>query len=87
MLQANAPGPLTSWPCTRRSMDFRILYTKRLVGANGFEPSTSWSRTRVPNILSALSVVAYGTESLVCPLLVVPNLSLIHTPGSNCNHT
>ena len=38
-------------------------------------------------ILNALSGVAYGTESLVSPLLVVPNLSLAHTPGPNCNHT
>ena len=74
MLQANAPGPLTSWPCTRRSMDFRILYTKRLVGANGFEPSTSWSRTRCLNPINALLGVAYGTRSLISPLLVVPNL-------------
>src|SRR6267378_4127225 len=65
----------------------KLLALKEVVGANGFEPSTSWSRTGVPKILSALSGVAYGTESLVSPLLVVPNLSLIHTPGSNCNHT
>jgi hypothetical protein len=30
----------------------------KVVGANGFEPSTSWSRTSVTKILSALSGVA-----------------------------
>src|SRR6266568_2880401 len=76
MVQANAPGPLTSWPCTRRSLDFRILYSKRLVGANGFEPSTSWSRTRHLNPINALSGVAYGTRSVISPLSVVPTLYL-----------
>jgi hypothetical protein len=49
---------------------------KELVGADGFEPSTSWSRTRAAKILNALSGAAYGTESLISPLLVVPNLYL-----------
>jgi hypothetical protein len=31
---------------------------KELVGANGFEPSTSWSRTGVTKTLNALSGVA-----------------------------
>jgi len=65
----------------------KLLVSKEVVGANGFEPSTSWSRTSASQILNALSGVAYGTESLISPLLVVPNLSLVHTPGSNRNHT
>src|SRR6266852_8359493 len=47
-----------------------------MVGANGFEPSTSWSRTRHLNPINALSGVAYGTRSVISPLLVVPNLYL-----------
>jgi hypothetical protein len=47
-----------------------------VVGAKGFEPSTSWSRTRATKILNALPGVAYGIQSLVSPLLVVPNLYL-----------
>ena len=47
-----------------------------MVGANGFEPSTSWSRTRHLNPINALYGVAYGTRSVISPLLVVPNLYL-----------
>jgi hypothetical protein len=47
-----------------------------MVGANGFEPSTSWSRTRHLNPKNALYGVAYGTRSVISPLLVVPNLYL-----------
>jgi hypothetical protein len=54
----------------------KLLILKELVGAKGFEPSTSWSRTRVAKILNALSGVAYGIQSLISPLLVVPNLYL-----------
>ena len=52
------------------------LSLKEVVGANGFEPSTSWSRTRCLNPINALFGVAYGTRSLISPLLVVPNLYL-----------
>jgi len=45
-----------------------------VVGANGFEPSTSWSRTKSLNPINALSGVAYGTRDLMPPLLVVRNL-------------
>ncbi len=45
-----------------------------VVGANGFEPSTSWSRTMKSNSINALSGVAYGTRSLVPPFLVVRSL-------------
>src|SRR5260370_28015175 len=54
----------------------KLLVLKRLVGANGFEPSTSWSRTRHLNPINALYGVAYGTRSVISPLLVVPNLYL-----------
>jgi hypothetical protein len=47
-----------------------------MVGAKGFEPSTSWSRTRHLNPINALSGVAYGTRSVIFPLLVVPKLYL-----------
>jgi hypothetical protein len=49
---------------------------KEMVGAKGFEPSTSWSRTRYLNPINALSGVAYGTRSVIFPLLVVRNLYL-----------
>jgi len=45
-----------------------------VVGAKGFEPSTSWSRNSVPKILKALSGVAYETEKADFPLSVVPKL-------------
>src|SRR3979490_2096820 len=45
-----------------------------VVGAKGFEPSTSWSRTKSLNPINALSGVAYGTRDLISPLLVVRNL-------------
>jgi hypothetical protein len=48
----------------------------KVVGAKGFEPSTSWSRTRHLNPINALSGVAYGTRSVISPLLVVPKLYL-----------
>jgi hypothetical protein len=48
-----------------------------MVGAKGFEPSTSWSRNSVPKILKALSGVAYETERADFPLSVVPNLYLV----------
>src|SRR6266853_3634068 len=60
----------------RSVKDLSGPYTKRLVGANGFEPSTSWSRTRHLNPINALSGVAYGTRSVISPLSVVPNLYL-----------
>src|SRR5258707_13366479 len=48
----------------------------KVVGAKGFEPSTSWSRTRHLNPINALFGVAYGTRSAISPLSVVPNLYL-----------
>jgi hypothetical protein len=50
-----------------------------MVGAKGFEPSTSWSRTRHLNPINALSGVAYGTIGVISPLLVVP--SRVHQSG------
>ena len=47
-----------------------------MVGANGFEPSTSWPCTRQLNLINALYGVAYGTSNVISPLLVVPNLYL-----------
>ncbi len=49
---------------------------EKMVGAKGFEPSTSWSRTRHLNPINALSGAAYGTRSVISPLLVVPKLYL-----------
>src|SRR6266853_6585271 len=69
----------------RSVKDLSGPYTKEVVGAKGFEPSTSWSRTRHLNPINALSGVAYGTRSLISPLLVVPNLYLLQWmwPGPN----
>jgi hypothetical protein len=47
-----------------------------MVGANGFEPSTSWSRTNHVNPITLYLGVAYGTRSVISPPLVVPNLYL-----------
>ncbi len=47
-----------------------------MVGAKGFEPSTSWSRNRVAKILKALSGVAYEIETADFSLSVVPKLYL-----------
>jgi len=58
----------------------KLLALKEVVGANGFEPSTSWSRTRHLNPINALYGVAYGTRSVISPLLVVPNLYLELVP-------
>ena len=44
--------------------------------AKGFEPSTSWSRTKYLNPINALFGVAYGTRNVVSPLLVVRKLSV-----------
>jgi len=40
---------------------------RKVVGAKGFEPSTSWSRTKSLNPINALSGVAYGTGALISP--------------------
>jgi hypothetical protein len=45
-----------------------------MVGAKGFEPSTSWSRNSISKILNALSGVAYETKEATFPLSVVPKL-------------
>jgi hypothetical protein len=47
-----------------------------MVGASGFEPPTSWSRTNHVNPITLYFGVAYGTRSVISPLLVVPNLYL-----------
>jgi hypothetical protein len=47
-----------------------------MVGAKGFEPSTSWSRTKYLDPINALSGVAYGTRSVISPLSVVRKLSV-----------
>src|SRR5260370_36097765 len=47
-----------------------------MVGANGFESSASWSRTRHLNPINALFGVDYGTRSVISLLSVVPNLYL-----------
>src|SRR5229473_7306116 len=54
----------------------KLLILKDWSGANGFEPSTSWSRTRHLNPINALFGVAYGTRSVISPLSLVPNLYL-----------
>jgi hypothetical protein len=54
-----------------------------VVGANGFEPSTSWSRTRVTKILSALSGAASGPGPDFLPLLIVRRLSVNWVTNGN----
>jgi len=54
----------------------KSLILKEVVGAKGFEPSTSWSRTMKLNSINASSGVAYGTRSVNSPPFVVPNLYL-----------
>jgi len=49
----------------------KLLVLKEMVGAIGFEPAASWSRTKYLNPINALSGVAYGTRSVISPLLVV----------------
>jgi hypothetical protein len=55
----------------RQAIDF-----KGVVGAIGFEPTASWSRTSVANILSALSGVASGLRTDIFPLSIVRMLSV-----------
>src|SRR5712664_637163 len=73
-LSRRPPGPRLGAP--RRLCACKLLVLQEVVGANGFEPSTSWSRTRHLNPINALFGVAYGTRSAISPLLVVPNLYL-----------
>src|SRR6516164_1452518 len=49
---------------------------KGLVGASGFEPPTSWSRTKNSKILSRFGGVAYGLKPLFFEPLIEPNLNL-----------
>jgi len=48
---------------------------EKLVGANGFEPSTSWSRIRVRKTLNCFVGVAYGKNQEIPALSDVPKLS------------
>jgi len=53
-----------------------MIPEEKLVGASGFEPPSSWSRTMNTKSRNALSGVAYGTKDVISPLLAVPNLYL-----------
>jgi hypothetical protein len=61
-------GPPTSWFTARRSASFlvrcKLLDLNKLVGANGFEPSTSWSRTSGLENLKSCRCRAYDPNSL-----------------------
>ena len=59
----------------------KLLIAKEMVGASGFEPPSSWSRTMNTNSINALSGVAYGMTSLISPLLVVRMLLKITGPN------
>src|SRR5229473_1309394 len=76
-----APGTQKNLQLKQNFLRKVVIPQGKLVGANGFEPSTSWSRTRQLNPINALYGVAYGTRSVISPLLVVPNLYL--TRGVN----
>jgi hypothetical protein len=54
-------------------MKGRIL---EVVGASGFEPPTSWSRTIVSKILSRFGGVTYGPKPLFFEPLIEPKLNL-----------
>jgi hypothetical protein len=45
-----------------------------VVGAKGFEPSTSWSRTRTTKQTNALFGAAYTKPSKIFALSIVPKL-------------
>jgi hypothetical protein len=50
-----------------------------VVGAKGFEPSTSWSRTMKTNSINALLGIAYGTRAFISIPLVVRSLYVVPT--------
>ena len=50
----------------------KLSVPKELVGASGFEPPSSWSRTMNTNSINALSGVAYGTEKPCFPSFSCP---------------
>jgi hypothetical protein len=56
-----------------------------VVGAKGFELSTSWSRTNHVNSITLYLGVAYGIKDVISLFLVVPDLYLLHWiwTGSN----
>ena len=62
--------------CITAKSEIQETRNLELVGAKGFEPSTSWSRIKYLNPINALSGVAYGIGSLISPLVVVRNLYL-----------
>jgi len=47
-----------------------------MVGASGFEPPTSWSRTKKSKILSRFGGVTYGPKPPFFEPLIEPNLNL-----------
>src|SRR5712664_2544709 len=72
----------TNFGANSGTMSNPMKIREKVVGAKGFEPSTSWSRTRHLNPINALSGVAYGTRSVISPLLVVPKLYLAPTAAT-----
>src|SRR5260370_28654235 len=70
-----APGTQKNLQLKQNFLRKVVIPQGKLVGANGFEPSTSWSRTRHLNPINALYGVAYGTRSVIPPpLLWVPEI-------------
>jgi hypothetical protein len=91
MVQTCGVGLFSGYTCyTKRcrirfeESSVKLLRVKgfEVVGAKGFEPSTSWSRTMKTNSINALSSVAYGTRGRVSPPLIVRNLSVAHRLGA-----
>src|SRR6266481_7353633 len=81
----------TNFGANSGTMSNPMKIREKVVGAKGFEPSTSWSRTRHLNPINALFGVAYGIRSVISPLSVLPNLCLElgSTPvvrGDSCAH-
>jgi hypothetical protein len=54
----------------------KLSIVTELVGASGFEPPSSWSRTKNSKILSRFGGVAYGLKPLSFEPLIEPNLNL-----------
>ena len=57
---------------------------EKVVGAKGFEPSTSWSRNRVAKILKALSGVAYVNDKASFSSQLYPSCTQALPPDKAC---
>src|SRR6267143_6491637 len=56
-------GVLRSTGCAYIRINYHMLHFKEVVGANGFEPSTSWSRTSGSKISKCFIWCRFGTRT------------------------